>query len=390
MIETHVGDQADDYFGWSDIDALPNSNLAIASGHDNIDGSHDNAGSIMLIDGATGAQIGTTLFGDSTDDFLGGEESTIFVLSNNNFVVVSEDNNNGSPSVDDVGSVSLIDGATGALIETYYGDLTDESLGSGEIEQLTNGNFVIASPYDGLGAGGNDEGSVKLINGTTGAVIATHVGDQADDKLGWSDVDPLPNGGYAVASKYDTAGGSVDDIGSVMTFGADGVMKGTKLVGVYADDKLGRALVVSTNGNYLVKSQSVDNGTTTVDAGSIMLIDHTTGLQIGNTIFGDNANDQLGEGKIFPLNNGNFLVFSPSDDVGATDNGSMMLISGTTGLEIGAKLAGGSTDDFEVSGNYGAETTSVGDFIPSFYVVFAEDWDQPGKADAGFAKVFVY
>ena len=59
----------------------------IASPYDNVDGN-ENAGSVMLVSGATGLQIGVTLVGDQKDDYLGS--SGVTALGNNNFVIASQ------------------------------------------------------------------------------------------------------------------------------------------------------------------------------------------------------------------------------------------------------------------------------------------------------------
>ena len=52
------------------------SSFVIASSSDDV-GGISNAGSVMIINGATGAQIGATIFGDNSNDFLGGSSVTV-------------------------------------------------------------------------------------------------------------------------------------------------------------------------------------------------------------------------------------------------------------------------------------------------------------------------
>ena len=125
----------------------------------------------MLFNGTTGAQIGSTISGDNANDSL--SKSGITVLDNGNFVIASAYDHFGGLA--DVGSVMLVNGTTGAVIETITGDNTDDQLASSNMDVLANDNFVIASRNVDLAALGN-AGSVMLVNGTTGAVIATIYG----------------------------------------------------------------------------------------------------------------------------------------------------------------------------------------------------------------------
>ena len=63
--------------------------------------------------------------------------------------------------------------------------------------------------------------------------------------------------------------------------------------------------------------------------------------QIGSTIAGDTTGDQLGIGSITVLVNDNFVIASPEDDeAGVTNAGSIILVNGVTGSQIGSTIAG--------------------------------------------------
>ena len=95
VIASFYGDTADDYLGSFGVTALGNNNFVIASPYDDVN-SVVNAGSVMLVNGATGAQIGTTMAGDTAYDFLGS--ASVTALGNYNFVIASP--------ADDVNSVT--------------------------------------------------------------------------------------------------------------------------------------------------------------------------------------------------------------------------------------------------------------------------------------------
>ena len=92
----------------------------------------------------------------------------------------------------------------------------------------------------------------------------------------------------------------------------------------------------------MIASQ-VDDVSGVSNAGSVMIINGETGTQIGSTISGDDVNDLLGNSSVTSLGNGNFVIASVNDVGGA---GSVMIINGVTGAQIGTSIIGDNTSDF--------------------------------------------
>lgn len=84
---------------------------------------------------------GSGLFGQS-----------VTVLPNGNIVVTDPTYDSSNPTVADVGAVYLYNGTTLALISTLVGSTADDSVGNFGITVLTNGNFVVRSPFWDNGA----------------------------------------------------------------------------------------------------------------------------------------------------------------------------------------------------------------------------------------------
>lgn len=353
---TFAGDTAADQLGLGGVVALANNNFVIASPFDDegvVDG-----GTIMLVNGATGAQIGVTLEGDVANDRLGFSViGGVKALANSNFVV--------SSSLDDEafvdgGSIRLVDGATGVQIgATIAGESASEQL-----ELVTvhaNNTFVAASPFYDNGAT-TDVGSIRLFSGTTGLQIgATTTGDVASDQLGLGSVIQLTNSNYAIASIQDDDGGVVD-AGSIMLWdGANGNPLGAAIVGDIASDQLGFGNIIAlANDNFAVASIMDDDGAT-VDAGSVRLVNGNSGAQIA-AIVGDVANDMLGSGNIVALANGNFVILSDVDNEGGNaDVGSVRLINGATGAQVGSTFVGTVADD--LMGAVVAPAATGGDYV---------------------------
>ena len=380
------------------VTALANSNFVTVSPRDSVGGVLS-AGSVKLFDGTTGAPIGSTIAGDDPDDWLGSGGVT--ALANGNFVIVSPDDAVGGVLL--AGSVKLFDGTTGAPIgSTVAGDDLDDRLGSGGVTALANGNFVIASPSDNVG-GVSDAGSVKLFDGATGAPIGSTVaGDDPGDCLGFGrNIEPttvdcgflggfpsasggvitLANGNFVIVSPFDNVGGVVD-AGSVKLFnGTTGLPIGSTVAGDDANDSLGSGGATAlANGNFVIVSPS-DNVGGVLNAGSVKLFNGTTGAPIGSTIAGDDLNDQLGAGGVTALADSNFVIVSPLDFVGGVLlAGSVKVFNGTTGAPIGSTIAGQASSDVLVA-------TVAGSATGDFFVLGLSFANKNGLSDSGLVRL---
>ncbi|MCP4877680.1 MAG: hypothetical protein GY896_19670 [Gammaproteobacteria bacterium] len=374
---TYAGDVAGDMLGSGGIIELANGNFVILTPSDN-EGGLTNAGSVRLVNGATGAQVGTTLVGDLANDDLGSGEFA--VLTNGNFVVASPFDTEGG--IVGAGSVRLISGTTGAQIgSAIVGDTTNDRFGNGEVIALGNGNYVFASPSDDE-AGVVNAGSVRLVNGTTGVQIgAALVGDVANDSLGSQGVTALSNNNFVIASSSDDEGGVVG-AGSVrLASGVTGAQIGATIAGDVTSDFLGSDGVTAlSNGNFVIASHFDNEGGIT-DAGSVFLINGNTGAQIGATLSGSTTFDQLGNGTILAFSNGNYVVSSTLEDTGGVvDAGTVRLLNGATGVQIGSTLAGDSA--FDQLGSSEVVRLANGNFA----IASAND-DEGGIANAGSVRL---
>ncbi len=81
-------------------------------------------------------------------------------------------------------------------------------------------------------------------------------------------------------------------------------------------------LTALTNGNYVVLSQSWDNGTTATDAGAVTWGSGTVGVSgvvsSSNSLVGSTTNDNVGTSGVTALTNGNYVVRSVGWDNGTT------------------------------------------------------------------------
>ncbi len=296
-----------------------------------------------LVGSTPGDQIGDSIY--STIDFT--------LLNSGNCVIVSPDWNN------TVGAVTLLNATTGTFgvvsaANSLVGSTAGDTIGQNGATALSNGNFVIDSPFWNNHAGAATWGDG--VNGIVGTVSAANslVGNPGDS-VG-SSTTALANGNYVVASDaWNMNAGAVTwgngAGGSVGTVSATNSLIGNP------GDYVGRGgVTLLTNGNYVVDSSSWNqsSGAVTCDNGA----GGTTGLvSAANSLVG-NPGDVIGStdyssaGAITALPNGNYLVHSGNWQVytGAVTwgNGS----GGTVGLVSAANSIVGIPGDYTYNNPY--------------------------------------
>ncbi len=316
----------------------------------------------------------------------------------------------------------LFNGTTGAHIST----LTD---GAGSVTVLTDGNYVIQSPFWRNAAGarvgavtwGSGVTGVSGVRSATNSLVGSREGDSY--RLGrlpagtlvyeipTQSVTLLSNGNYTVSTPNWDDGTVVDATAltwSDGTKGVSGVIAATNsLIGAF-----GRVTPL-VSGNFVV---SGNRGITWVDgtkgitgkavdavtvANSLITAPFTsvTQLSSGNYLvrtdkgvtWGDGnkgvsgditaANTLIGSGLVTELTNGNYLVSDPYWDNGAvTDAGAVTWGSGTTGISGNVSAANSliGSQSFDSVGIFGVTPLTNGN-----YVVSSRFWNNGAVADAG-------
>ncbi|MFN8954474.1 MAG: filamentous hemagglutinin N-terminal domain-containing protein, partial [Burkholderiales bacterium] len=236
-------------------------------------------------------------------------------LTNGNIVVTSSQDNFGAIKS---GAAYLYHGTTGALISALYGSTANDQVGSGGITALSNDNYVVRSNNWNKDATTTRVGAVTWGNGKTGisgVVSATNslVGSTASDSVGSGGITALSNGNYVVRSSNWRNGANAN--AGAVTWGdgktgiSGAVSAANSLVGSTANDGVGNGGITAlSNGNYLVSSNLWDNTATATDAGAVTWGNGTTGVSgvvsATNYLVGSTASDQVGNGGITALTNG--------------------------------------------------------------------------------------
>lgn len=348
------------------------------------------AGAVTWIDGTTGISgsisDANSLVGTTAND---GSSSSVIILTNGNYVVSSPDWDNGTAS--DAGAVTWgngLGGTVGAIsaANSLVGSKKNDQVGT--VTALTNGNYVISSPFWDKGTVSN-AGAVTWsngISGTVGAISAANslVGSKTGDQVG--SVTALTNGNYVVsAPNWDN--GSLTNAGMVTLVnglnGAVGTINAaSSLVGSKKEDKVGKEVTALKNGNYVVISPEWDNGSL-INAGAITWgngVNGTVGtINTTNSLTGS-ATDDLASSYVTSLTNGNYVVGTPNWNNGSTTDAGAVTwangIGGSGGVINATKSLVGSAANDGVASTVTALTNGN-------YVVTSPHWDNGATIDAG-------
>jgi hypothetical protein len=404
LISTLTGSTAGDQVGYDGVTVLSNGNYVVVSHYWDNGGATD-AGAVTWGDGTIGVSgvvsLENSLVGKKTGDQVGYRSGGVTALSNGNYVVRSPYWDNGDTM--NVGAVTWGDGTIGvsgvvSSTNSLVGSTASDTVGNEDIVALSNGNYVVRSPYwDNAAAEvavATNAGAVTWgdgMNGTSGAVSSSNslVGNEAHDRVGSGGVTALSNGNYvASSSEWDNDG--VTDAGAATwgngETGTSGVVSSTNsLVGSTTNNRVGWQVTALSNGNYVVRSPSWSNGGI-ADVGAATWGDGMTGtsgvVSSTNSLVGSTANDQVGLGVV-ALSNGNYVVLSRYwDNGGAMDAGAATWgdgTIGTSGVVSSTNSLVGSTANDRVGDN-GVAALSNGN-----YVVSSPGWDNGGVADVGAA-----
>ncbi len=282
---------------------------------------------------------------------------------------------------------ATVDDATGIFPQITLTDPNPNGTAFGDsIVGLTNGNFVVTDPADDVID--TDNGAAYLFNGSTGALISTLTGAVAADEVGFNGVVALTNGNFVVrSSRWDN--GAVSNAGAATwgdgSTGVSGtVSSSNSIVGSTASDSVSSTGVTAlANGNYVVRSQSWDNGgLANAGAATFALGTQTTGLVIDdtNSLVGASASSFVSSTGVTELTNGNYVVQSTSwDDGGIVNLGAVTWANGNKGI------SGEVSTDNSLHGSVASDAvgTRVVALSNGNYVVGSTAWDNGGTANVG-------
>lgn len=343
-----VGGQKDDRVGYVDLDSqyniwpqpfTHNGVTALANGNYVVSSPSWSRGSVVDVGAATWGNgksglVGivspsNSLVGSQSNDRIGDRGAT--ALTNGNYVVCSPRWNNGFTTR--AGAVTWGNGATGltgvvSVANSLFGTSLYDTVGYAGVTALSNGNYVVSSPWWDNGYPVFDAGAATWGNGSTGITGPVSpsnslIGGRSQVRVGSNGVTALRNGNYVVISPYWTDGSAT--LQGAVTWGnghtgTTGVVRAANsLVGSHDYDEIGeRGVVALTNGNFVVVSPRWNsargavtwgNGQTGT-SGVVSSTNSLVGSRGVSPIFVDFDSDQVGLLGVTALSNGNYVVNS--------------------------------------------------------------------------------
>lgn len=319
-----IGSTANDQVSSGGITALSNNNYVIASPLWD-DGATTDAGAATWADGSSSTSDvvsnANSIIGSLASDQV--SSGGITALNNNGNYVVSSpawNGNIGAATWAD-GSVAamFIVGGGNSLIGSIAGD----QVSSGGITALntSNGDYVVSSPAVDIGAN-NMAGAATWGDGTSGVIGAVTpanslVGSAPNEMVSSSGVTALTNGNYVVSSPFWNANAGAATFADGTTGITGAINPGNSLVGGAGDSVAFDGTTALTNGNYVVVSSQWTGG-----LGAVTLGDGTLGIlgavSAANSLVGVGGGDQVGSGGVTAFSGGAYAVSSPDfDGVGA-------------------------------------------------------------------------
>jgi hypothetical protein len=282
----------------------------------------------------------------------------------------------------------------------------------GKCVPLLDGNYLMISPFwDHNGA--IDAGAVAWCDGnvgrfgdfdTTYCLLGSNNYDMVGNNTYINSAYLLTNGNYVINSPY-WDNGLIQNVGAVTfvnktNFPIGRVSSQNSLIGKFADDKLGEGISGSkgifplSNGNYVITCYNCDTEIGAdyyTDAGAVIWVDGTIGNQgvisSAISITSNKNNNKTGNSGVLALNNGNYAVLSHWWSINDTDKFRIGAVTWANGsqptsliLDETNSLIGSKSYDL-VGQNFGmnnVEKLNNGDFL---MVSIFKDYDN--AIDAG-------
>jgi hypothetical protein len=267
-----VGSSPNDQVGLVGVTALSNGNYVVLSANWN-----GFLGAATWGDGTAGVRgavdAGNSLVGSIPGDQVGSDGVTALV--NGDYVVRSTGwhSYQGAVTWGDgrAGLRGVVDAGNSLVGSIPGGASTGDRVGLGGVTALVNGNYVVHSwQWDSSrGAATWGDGTA----GVTGTVDAGNslVGSNPSDQVSLGGIVALSNGNYVVASPYWDGGGFNNARGAVTwgdgTAGVSGAVDaGNSLVGSHPGDRVGygtsgfNGVTALANGNYVVQTPFWNGG----------------------------------------------------------------------------------------------------------------------------------
>ena len=349
----------------------------------------NNQGAIFFVDGSDGGGVLNTRTGAIANDMLGSEGLLALPTTGNFLIPVPLAT---VASLGNAGSILTVDN-TGALIGQASGTSAGELFGTNiDLSTLPGNDFLVLSELRDIGGGPADVGAVVRVSGVSGLEQGVVTGTTANEQLGTGGLQTLTNGNFVIFSPNAGGGNGSVILADGTSAGGVGVnMELGRVDGATPAEFLGtnRLVVEAPNGNYFIPSRNANNGGAP-SAGTLYLADggHTGGgSNLIGQVDGNSANESLGDSvSYFALPNGDSLLIS------AFHSPSGLAYAGTVIHVAAQDLGGGNIIRNRIDGTSANERLGLFGFQQltnsDRYIIRSPDADPGGIVDAG-SLIFV-
>jgi hypothetical protein len=327
------------------------------------------SGAAYLFNGQTGALI-SAMIGTHPSDGLGS--NGIALVGNGNYVISSIGWNNGRGAATWGSGTSGVAGIVSAD-NSLVGSSDLDNVSNFGFTLLTNGNYVVNSPYwngeRGAATWGDGNAGVRGEVSAANSLVGSHPNDLLD---GFTT--PLTNGNYVVSSPFWNGNLGATTWGNGSTGSAGAVSAANSLIS--AGGAVSTYVFPLSSGNYVVTNQGWNGfrGAATWGSGTSGVAGP---ISAANSLVGSNPNDLVGNGGVRTLPGGNYVVSSLSwnDQRGAATWGDGSI--GLTGTISAANSLVGDNPGDIVGGNGNFASNGNGIFVLTNgnYVVATPSWN---------------
>ena len=247
--------------------------------------------------------------------------SGVYALPNGNIVITDPEFGEAGKIL--IGAVYLYNGETRALISRMTGSQDGDTVGSGGVIVLNDGNFLVNSPAWANGSTANAS-ALTRCSATTGcpATVTTGnslVGTHDGDNVGGT-IDVLAGSAFIASStSWDNFKGSITYCNSGAACAGQAVSSANSLVGSVGSsvnnrgDNIGYVIQVLPDGSYVSYTPYWNKGAAAGSAYGAVVGCPSTGcsgvVSTTNSLYGTTLSDTVGS-SVTPLGGGSFVVNS--------------------------------------------------------------------------------